>query len=120
MEVGLCGAVRQGPVTFAAIGGFDNCSEGDVECFRGWEQVSWQSRFKQEAGRVGLADDLRGRGRGETHVALPVVGKAIVGPLQGGREVEFSVFLAVDRSNEGFAAGVLPQTIGSRGRLFDG
>ena len=53
-------------------------------------------------------------------VALTVSGKAIVCPLAGGGKVEFEVVFVVDRSNEGFAAGVLPQAVAGARRLPGG
>lgn len=60
--------------------------------------------------------DFRGGRGNKCCVAYSVIAEAIVCPLARWREIEFLVFQAVDRSNEGFAAGMLPKAVGGRSR----
>lgn len=120
VKIGLCGAMRQGPVAFAAIGGLNNDGQADIPRVGSRQHLSAKQCVKLKA-VVQMADgDLRSGRDNEGWVTHPVVGKAVVCPLSGGGEIEFPVFPTVDRSDEGFAASVLPETIGFSGWAFDG
>lgn len=64
--------------------------------------------------------NLWGRGGDKACVAYSIIAKAIACPLAGGGEIEFVVFPAVDRSNESFAAGMLPEAVSSDGWARNG
>ncbi len=120
MKIGLRGTVGQSPVALAAIGGFENQSQADLEN-GGWrQQLGSNSCGQPEA--IGSAPKVRFRRNcwNEASIAFAIGKEAICGPLARRRQVEFAVFHAVDCSNEGFAAGVLPKVVGRAGWLRSG
>ena len=76
-----------------------------------WQHFPSDQRINLQAVVPAMRVNLWGAGRDEGLVADTVVGEAIVCPLAGRGKVEFPVFLYVDRSNEGFAAGMQPEVI---------
>ena len=115
MEIGLGGAVGECPIARAAVAGLDHGGQADVE--NGARRQQFRGDHGVKAASVGAAveSDLWRDRWNEPKIALAAGGEAIVCPLAGRREVEFTVFRAVDRSNEGFETGVLPQTIAGGG-----
>ena len=85
-----------------------------------WQHFPSDQRINLQTVVPAMSVNLWGAGRDEGLVADTVVGEAIVCPLAGRGKVEFPVFLYVDRSNEGFAAGMQPEVIFSRCWLFAG
>lgn len=115
MEIGLGCAMGQGPVAFAAFGGFDDCAKAEPQGFAFRQKVRAEFGLKLKTIAQGLHRDDGGARRRKAGVALTVIREAIGRPLARWREIEFPVLLVIDWGNEGFAARVLPEIVGRAG-----
>lgn len=102
----------QCPVTLVAVGGFEHDAQAELQRISGRKKFRAEHGVEFKAVVEAAKADVRDALRNEAGIALTIIGEAVGRPLPRWREIEFPVFGAVDRSNECFAAGVLPETIG--------